>query len=152
VIRSKFYHQSKLQDAPDSFQSAPISARGFPETRYTLQIYLEDCTGCGLCVEDCPAYDPEDNSVKAINMEQKAPVFESVLRVCAVDVDVAMQAVESLLGEFVKRWQFGSVVHESDGTHVIEYAIQLRKSITPAAFIEALQARGATVIMDVEIQ
>jgi len=77
VIRSKFYHQSKLQDAPDSFQSAPISARGFPETRYTLQIYLEDCTGCGLCVEDCPAYDPEDNSVKAINMEQKAPVFET---------------------------------------------------------------------------
>ncbi|MCP3866800.1 MAG: pyruvate:ferredoxin (flavodoxin) oxidoreductase [Gammaproteobacteria bacterium] len=76
VIRSKFYHQDKLDNAPSSFQSAPISARGFPETRYSLQVYLEDCTGCGLCVEDCPALDPDDQSRKAINMATKAPVFE----------------------------------------------------------------------------
>ncbi|KRT55905.1 pyruvate:ferredoxin (flavodoxin) oxidoreductase [endosymbiont of Ridgeia piscesae] len=77
VIRSKFFHEKKLADAPDSFPSARISARGFPETRYTLQIYLEDCTGCGLCVEACPAYDFEDKTTKAINMKPKAPVFEA---------------------------------------------------------------------------
>ncbi len=76
VIRSKFYHESKLQDAPASFASAPISARGFPETRYTLQIYLEDCTGCGLCVETCPARDPENHDIRAINMRPKALIFE----------------------------------------------------------------------------
>ena len=53
VIRAKFFHESALKDAPASFPSAPISARGFPETRYTLQVYLEDCTGCKLCVEAC---------------------------------------------------------------------------------------------------
>lgn len=76
VIRSKFYHENYLQEAPVDFPSAPINAKGFPETRYTLQVYLEDCTGCNLCVEACPALDPADNSRKAINMAQKAPVLE----------------------------------------------------------------------------
>ncbi|MDX2283302.1 MAG: pyruvate:ferredoxin (flavodoxin) oxidoreductase [Bacteroidia bacterium] len=71
VIRAKFYHQDYLEQAPEGFQSAPVSARGFPETRYTLQIYTEDCTGCALCVEACPAYNLQDRSRKAINMEEK---------------------------------------------------------------------------------
>jgi pyruvate-ferredoxin/flavodoxin oxidoreductase len=76
VIRSKFYHQDKLKEAPENFHSASISARGFPETRFTLQIYLEDCTGCGVCIESCPAHDPEDQERKAINMVPKAPILE----------------------------------------------------------------------------
>jgi pyruvate-ferredoxin/flavodoxin oxidoreductase len=76
VIRARFYHEDTLQKAPASFESAPVTARGFPETRYTLQIYAEDCTGCGLCVEACPAYDLNDKSRKAINMEEKAPFLE----------------------------------------------------------------------------
>ncbi|GAB4302647.1 MAG: pyruvate:ferredoxin (flavodoxin) oxidoreductase [Thiohalomonadaceae bacterium] len=75
VIRARFYHEDVLQQAPASFESAPVTARGFPETRYTLQIYLEDCTGCGLCVEACPAFDPNDQSRKAINMTAKAPLL-----------------------------------------------------------------------------
>ena len=77
VIRSKFYSESMLRDAPQGFASAPISARGFPETRYTLQIYLEDCTGCGMCVEACPAVSLKDKDKKAINMREKAPIFET---------------------------------------------------------------------------
>ena len=76
VIRSKFYHEDYLEQAPQGFQSAPINARGFPETRYTLQVYLEDCTGCRLCEEACPALDPADQSRKAINMAPKAPVLD----------------------------------------------------------------------------
>jgi pyruvate-ferredoxin/flavodoxin oxidoreductase len=76
VIRAKFYHERALDDAPDSFPSAAISARGFPETRYTLQVYLEDCTGCNLCVEACPVKSPEDPEFRAINMADKAPIFE----------------------------------------------------------------------------
>jgi pyruvate-ferredoxin/flavodoxin oxidoreductase len=74
VIRAKFYHESRLQGAPESFKSAEISARGFPETRYTLQIYSEDCTGCGLCVEVCPARSLQQSGVKAINMKPKDPL------------------------------------------------------------------------------
>ena len=71
VIRSKFYHRGFLEDQPENFQSAPINAKGFPDTRFTLQIYSEDCTGCSLCVEVCPAHDPADQTVKAINMKSR---------------------------------------------------------------------------------
>ena len=71
VIRAKFYPETRLSNAPGSFQSAPISARGFPDTRYTLQIYTEDCTGCALCTEVCPAISPKQSGVKAINMKTK---------------------------------------------------------------------------------
>ncbi|MCU7550361.1 pyruvate:ferredoxin (flavodoxin) oxidoreductase [Chitinophagaceae bacterium LB-8] len=76
VIRAKFYNQECLEDAPEGFPSANISARGFPETRYTLQIYAEDCTGCTLCVDACPAFNLADNTRKAINMEAKAPILD----------------------------------------------------------------------------
>jgi len=76
VIRAKFFHESALKDAPASFPSAPISARGFPETRYSLQVYLEDCTGCKLCVEACPVKSPDEPGVRAINMTRKAPILE----------------------------------------------------------------------------
>ncbi|MDG4562639.1 MAG: 4Fe-4S double cluster binding domain-containing protein, partial [Candidatus Competibacter sp.] len=76
VIRSKFYNESSLESAPKAFRTAPIDARGFPDIRYTLQVYLEDCTGCGLCVEVCPAKSKEQTGRKAINMALKEPVLE----------------------------------------------------------------------------
>ena len=71
VIRAKFYHQDNLKSAPRSFENAPVNSRGFPETRYTLQVYAEDCTGCSLCVEACPVSDHRDRKRKAINMIPK---------------------------------------------------------------------------------
>ncbi len=76
VIRAKFYHESSLDEAPVGFPSAPISARGFPETRYSLQVYQEDCTGCTLCVDACPVRNPDDENIRAINMTDKAPLVE----------------------------------------------------------------------------
>lgn len=75
VIRAKFFHEDFLSKAPDGFKSAPINARGFPETQYSLQVYLEDCTGCNLCVDVCPATDPINRSKKAINMAEKLPIL-----------------------------------------------------------------------------
>jgi len=79
VIRSKFYNQDRLEGAPETFRSAPIDARGFPEIRYTLQVYAEDCTGCTLCVEVCPAKSREETGKKAINMAPKAPIEQDEL-------------------------------------------------------------------------
>ncbi len=70
VIRSKFYHKDHLEHAPPGFKSAPINARGFPETRFSLQVYAEDCTGCNLCYEVCPVVDRSDGT-RAINVVKK---------------------------------------------------------------------------------
>ncbi len=75
VIRSKFYHKEYLQDAPVQFRSAPINARGFPETQYTLQVYFEDCTGCDLCSKVCPVIIPGATNKKAINLSPKPEPF-----------------------------------------------------------------------------
>ncbi|MFN7118200.1 MAG: pyruvate:ferredoxin (flavodoxin) oxidoreductase [Saprospiraceae bacterium] len=77
VIRAKYFHEAYLEDAPEGFKSAPINARGFPETKFTLEMYAEDCTGCTLCVEVCPATSLSDRSKKAINMQPKAKVLET---------------------------------------------------------------------------
>ena len=80
VIRARYYHEEKLADAPASFKSAPVNARGYPEARFTLQFYVEDCTGCGLCVEACPAVSPREAGVKAINMADKSPLIDAERR------------------------------------------------------------------------
>ena len=68
VIRSRYYDQARLEDAPDGFRSAPLEAVGLPDTRYTLQVYVEDCTGCELCVQACPVVSPTEPGRKAINL------------------------------------------------------------------------------------
>ncbi len=73
VLRAKYYTGSALDGAPDAFQSAPLNAAGFPGSRYTLQVYAEDCTGCGLCVEACPVKPIGGGNRKAINL---APVLD----------------------------------------------------------------------------
>ena len=76
VIRSKYYQESDLGGAPAGFKSAPINSRGNPEVRFTLQVYLEDCTGCGICAEVCPATDPSTPGRKAVDLTEKAPLLE----------------------------------------------------------------------------
>ena len=74
VIRSTYYDQSLLDGAPPGFRSAPLDARGLPDTRFTLQVYVEDCTGCELCVQACPVSAPADPARKAINLAARAPL------------------------------------------------------------------------------
>jgi pyruvate-ferredoxin/flavodoxin oxidoreductase len=74
VIRSRYYDRSHLDGAPGGFQSAPLEAVGLPDTLYTLQVYVEDCTGCALCVEACPATAPTDRARKAINLAAREPL------------------------------------------------------------------------------
>ncbi len=73
VIRSKFYDESQLAGAPEEFASAPLEAVGLPNARYSLQVYVEDCTGCGLCVEACPVVIPGAGVTKSINLAPAAP-------------------------------------------------------------------------------
>ena len=73
LLRSKYYPSEVVASAPEGFLSQPIDAAGLPETSYTLQVYAEDCTGCGLCVEACPVKPAGQPNRRAINLE---PVLE----------------------------------------------------------------------------
>ena len=75
VIRARYYDMERLDEAPSQFQSVPVNARGYPRVRFSLQVYVEDCTGCGICVEICPVHSPRDPGVKAINLGSKAPIL-----------------------------------------------------------------------------
>ncbi len=80
VIRSKFYDADLLTGAPAGFKVIPLDARGLPDARYTLQVYVEDCTGCGLCVEACPVSAPGDPGRKAINLAAREPLLDTTRR------------------------------------------------------------------------
>jgi len=75
VIRAKVYEPS-FNHAPEGFQTAVPKWREFSELKYTLQVSPEDCTGCGLCVEICPAKSKSETKHKAINMEPQPPLRE----------------------------------------------------------------------------
>ena len=74
VIRSKFYDKAELDGAPAGFPSMPLTGRGVPDSLYSLAVYVEDCTGCGLCVEACPAQASADPTRKAINLAPREPL------------------------------------------------------------------------------
>ncbi len=72
VIRAKAYDPKFLAKAPASFKSADYKTKEFEGWKFTIQASAEDCTGCGLCVQQCPAKSKEDPAVKAINMKNFA--------------------------------------------------------------------------------
>jgi len=77
AIRLKVYEPSWLDHAPAGFQSADSKGKEFPGWKATIQVAPEDCTGCGVCVNVCPAKNKEAEGRKAINME---PVLDHVER------------------------------------------------------------------------
>ena len=76
AIRAKVYPPAALAGAPPEFQSAPYRAIDFSGHAYTLQVAAEDCTGCRLCVEICPAKDRSNPRHKAIDMVPQRPLRE----------------------------------------------------------------------------
>ncbi|HKI36557.1 MAG TPA: pyruvate:ferredoxin (flavodoxin) oxidoreductase [Gemmataceae bacterium] len=68
VIRGKVYEPEALAGAPETFKSAAARWPEMKGQRYTLQVAPEDCTGCKLCVEVCPAKNKSQVRLKAINM------------------------------------------------------------------------------------
>ncbi len=77
VIRQKVYDPQLLKNAPATFKSTDARFKEFPGTKYTIQVSPEDCTGCALCVEACPAKDKQNPERKAINMADQPPLREA---------------------------------------------------------------------------
>jgi pyruvate-ferredoxin/flavodoxin oxidoreductase len=77
VIRSKLLDDEQVAQAPDGFLVADARWREERDKQYTLQVAVEDCTGCRLCVEVCPAKNKRSVGLKAINMAPHLETLES---------------------------------------------------------------------------
>ncbi len=79
VIRSKVVPEEALAGAPSGYKARKAMWKDLPGV-YTLAVSPEDCTGCGLCVEVCPAKDKRNPSRKALNMAPRLEVREAMMR------------------------------------------------------------------------
>ncbi len=76
-IRIKAYDKSLLAGAPAAFKHMDSKGKEFPDnSAYTIQVAVEDCTGCELCVEVCPAKNKKETRLKALNMVPQIPIRE----------------------------------------------------------------------------
>jgi pyruvate-ferredoxin/flavodoxin oxidoreductase len=74
VIRIKVYDQQHLAAAPATFKTSDAKDREWAGQKYTIQVAPEDCTGCGICVDICPAKNKSQARLKAINMQPQPPL------------------------------------------------------------------------------
>jgi pyruvate-ferredoxin/flavodoxin oxidoreductase len=77
VIRSKVYEVAALKNVPPTFKTRSARLPEWKGLEYTLQVAVEDCTGCGICVDVCPARNKSEARLKAINMRPQLPLRES---------------------------------------------------------------------------
>ncbi len=77
AIRVKVYDPQALSGAPATYKSMDYKGIEYKGMKYTVQVAPEDCTGCGLCVEVCPAKSKKEAKVKAINMKPQPPIRET---------------------------------------------------------------------------
>jgi pyruvate-ferredoxin/flavodoxin oxidoreductase len=77
TIRAKVCKPEDLANAPAGFKTMPAKWRELPDHLYTIQVAVEDCTGCQLCVEVCPAKDKSNVSRKALNMAPQLPLRDN---------------------------------------------------------------------------
>ena len=76
AIRSKIFSADAVKDAPETFKHVPIKGKEFENLHVSYQVAPEDCTGCGLCADVCPARDKSNVSRKALMMEPLPPLRE----------------------------------------------------------------------------
>jgi len=76
VMRIKVYEAQYLTKAPATFKSADARDKEWQGLKYTIQVAPEDCTGCGVCVDVCPAKNKSEARLKAINMAPQPPLRE----------------------------------------------------------------------------
>ncbi len=80
ALRAKVYDPAGAQGAPVGFRAAPAKNRAWKDLSYTLQTAPEDCTGCGVCADVCPAHDKAEPGRKALRMEPQAPLRDAAKR------------------------------------------------------------------------
>ncbi|MGD8683310.1 MAG: pyruvate:ferredoxin (flavodoxin) oxidoreductase [Chloroflexota bacterium] len=68
AIRMKVYPEAELAKLSGDFRSKDFRSRELENHKLTIQVAPDDCTGCGVCVDVCPAKSKTEVKHKAINM------------------------------------------------------------------------------------
>jgi len=76
AIRGKAYQADELNQVPSTFKFTNAKDKDFAGQKFTIQVAPEDCTGCGICVDICPAKNKAQPERKAINMAPQLPLRE----------------------------------------------------------------------------
>ena len=76
AIRTKVFQTADLVGAPAGFKTIDFRGPEYKGMKYVVQVAPEDCTGCGLCIEACPAKSKKEAKIKAINMKPQPPIRE----------------------------------------------------------------------------
>ncbi|HET9596282.1 MAG TPA: pyruvate:ferredoxin (flavodoxin) oxidoreductase [Anaeromyxobacteraceae bacterium] len=74
ALRAKFYPAEALAGAPASFKAMDFKSPEVKGAKYTIQVSPEDCTGCDLCVQICPAESKAEKGKKALALQPMAPL------------------------------------------------------------------------------
>ncbi|NOX87924.1 MAG: pyruvate:ferredoxin (flavodoxin) oxidoreductase [Calditrichaeota bacterium] len=116
VIRPKVYDGKLLENAPPTFKAVKARGKGWPEGyMYTLQVAVEDCTGCELCIEFCPVKDKKEAGRKAINMAPQMPIREQEIENWEFFLKLPEYDRKKLRVETVKDSQFLEPLFEFSG-------------------------------------
>jgi pyruvate-ferredoxin/flavodoxin oxidoreductase len=77
AIRAKVFPSDQLLGAPGTFKAVDFKGKEFGDgAKYSIQVAPEDCTGCTLCVQVCPAKDKANPRHRALDMAAQAPLRE----------------------------------------------------------------------------
>ena len=115
VIRSKVYEAAVLDAAPSSFRSAEARLPEWKGLKYTLQVAVEDCTGCGVCVDVCPARNKSEARLKAINMQPQLPLRESERENWNFFLSIPEMDRRQVSSEYVRKMQIQQPLFEFSG-------------------------------------
>lgn len=116
VIRSKVFDKSLLEDDVLGFPYAKAKGKNFGENDvFNISVAIEDCTGCSLCVEVCPAKNKSQTNLKAINMQAQLPLREEGILLWDKFLSLPNVSRELLNHSSVKESQFLEPLFEFSG-------------------------------------
>ncbi|MGZ4637401.1 pyruvate:ferredoxin (flavodoxin) oxidoreductase, partial [Oryzihumus sp.] len=132
AIRIKIFEPSELEGAPEGFKSKKYNARDLPDHLLTVQVAPDDCTGCGICVDVCPAHSKTEVKHKSINMESalekrdvERPSFEFFLSIPEVDRDLVRHDTVKGLAQLQPLFEFSGACSGCGETPYIKTLTQL---------------------------
>jgi pyruvate-ferredoxin/flavodoxin oxidoreductase len=115
AIRVKAYDAKYAAAAPATFKSVDYKGSEYKGYKYTVQVAPEDCTGCSLCIEVCPAKNKTEVKLKAINLGAQPPIRESEKANWDFFLDIPDADRKTVKADTVKGSQFFQPLFEFSG-------------------------------------